>query len=190
MTTATHSELELEAIRICQELIRIPSVNYGEGKGDEKDVAAHVVKLLSEVGIVSQTYESAPGRCNVIARIKGSNPNRPGLVVHGHLDVVPVNAADWSVDPFSAEIKDGFIYFYRLTDSDLLSSPNRITLGSSQNGSLTATVNNPEQALLNIQSSTNLIDWNTLKTILNEPSFKIVVPANKKQEFIRAIESY
>jgi acetylornithine deacetylase/succinyl-diaminopimelate desuccinylase-like protein len=110
MTTATHSELELEAIRICQELIRIPSVNYGEGKGDEKDVAAHVVKLLSEVGIVSQTYESAPGRCNVIARIKGSIPNRPGLVVHGHLDVVPVNAADWSVDPFSAEIKDGFIW--------------------------------------------------------------------------------
>ena len=110
MTTATHSELELEAIRICQELIRIPSVNYGEGEGDEKDVAAHVVKLLSEVGIVSQTYESAPGRCNVIARIKGLNPNRPGLVVHGHLDVVPVNAADWSVDPFAAEIKDGFIW--------------------------------------------------------------------------------
>ena len=45
MTTATHSELELEAIRICQELIRIPSVNFGDGKGDEKDVAAHVVKL-------------------------------------------------------------------------------------------------------------------------------------------------
>ena len=56
MTTATHSELELEAIRICQELIRIPSVNYGDGKGDEKDVAAHVVKLLSEVGIVSHTH--------------------------------------------------------------------------------------------------------------------------------------
>jgi len=105
MTAATHSELELEAIRICQELIRIPSVNFGDGKGDEKDVAAHVVKLLSEVGIVSQTYESAPGRCNVIARIKGSNPNRPGLVVHGHLDVVPANAADWSVDPFAAKSK-------------------------------------------------------------------------------------
>ena len=86
------------------------------------------------------------------------------------------------------ELKDGFVYFYRLTDADLLSSPNRITLGSSQNGSLTATVNNPEQALLNIQSSTNLIDWNTFKTILNEPSLEIVVPANKPQEFIRAIE--
>ena len=86
------------------------------------------------------------------------------------------------------ELKDGFVYFYRLTDADLLSSPNRITLGSSHNGSLTATVNNPEQALLNIQSSTNLIDWNTFKTIKNEPSLEIDVPANKPKEFIRAIE--
>ena len=110
MTTSTHSELELDAIRICQELIRIPSVNFGDGKGDEKDVADYVVKQLAEVGIESKIYESAPGRCNVIARIKGSNSNRPGLVVHGHLDVVPANAADWSVDPFSAELKDGYIW--------------------------------------------------------------------------------
>ena len=110
MTTSTHSELELDAIRICRELIQIPSVNYGDGKGDEKDVAEYVVKQLSEVGIESKIYESAPGRCNVIARIKGSNPDRPGLVVHGHIDVVPANAADWSVDPFSAELKDGYIW--------------------------------------------------------------------------------
>lgn len=110
MTTSTHSELELDAIRICRELIQIPSVNYGDGKGDEKDVAEYVVKQLAEVGIESKIYESAPGRCNVIARIKGSNPDRPGLVVHGHIDVVPANAADWSVDPFSAELKDGYIW--------------------------------------------------------------------------------
>jgi hypothetical protein len=87
-----------------------------------------------------------------------------------------------------AELKNGFVHFYKVTDPDLLSSPNRITLGSSQNGSLTATVNNPEQTVLNIQSSTNLIDWNTFKTIKNEPSLEIVVPANKPKEFIRAIE--
>lgn len=87
-----------------------------------------------------------------------------------------------------AEFKPGYIYFYRLTDSDLLSSPNRITLGSSQIGSITTTVNNPEQALLHIQSSTNLIDWNTFKTIKNEPALEIIVPANKPNEFIRAIE--
>jgi len=110
MTNTEHSQLELETIKICQALIRIPSVNFGDGKGDEKAVADYVVNLLSEVGIESQVYETAPGRCNVIARIKGSNPNRPGLVVHGHLDVVPANAADWSVDPFSGEIKDGFIW--------------------------------------------------------------------------------
>ena len=110
MTTSTHTELELDAIRMCQEFIRIPSVNFGDGKGDEKDVANYVVKQLADVNIESTIYESAPGRCNVIARIKGSNPNRPGLVVHGHLDVVPANAADWSVDPFSAELKDGYIW--------------------------------------------------------------------------------
>ena len=76
--STTQSELELETIRICQELIRIPSVNFGDGKGDEKAVAEYVAALLSEVGIDPKIYESAPGRCNVIARIKGSNPNRPG----------------------------------------------------------------------------------------------------------------
>jgi len=58
----------------------------------------------------------------------------------------------------------------------------------SLNNNLTAMVNNPEQSTLNIQSSTNLIDWNTFKTIQNEPSLEIVVPANKPKEFIRAVE--
>jgi acetylornithine deacetylase/succinyl-diaminopimelate desuccinylase-like protein len=104
------SKLEEEAIRICQELIRIPSVNFGEGKGDEEAVAKYIVASLSEVGISAQIYEAAPKRCNVIARIKGSNPDKPGLVVHGHIDVVPANAQDWSVDPFAGEIKDGCIW--------------------------------------------------------------------------------
>ena len=110
MTTTSRTELENEAIRICQELIRIPSVNYGDGKGDEKAVAEHVMKLLTEVGIEAKMYEAAPGRCNVIARIKGTDSTRPGLVLHGHIDVVPANAADWSVDPFSGEIRDGMIW--------------------------------------------------------------------------------
>ena len=106
----TFPSIEDEAVSICQDLIRIPSVNYGEGKGDEKAVAEYVVKSLSEVGITATIYESAPNRCNVIARIKGSDSTRPGLVVHGHLDVVPANADDWSVDPFSAEIRDEMIW--------------------------------------------------------------------------------
>ena len=102
--------IEEEVVSICQDLIRIPSVNYGEGRGDEKAVAEYVVKSLAEVGIDATIYESAPNRCNVIARIKGSDASRPGLVVHGHLDVVPANAEDWSVDPFAAEIKDEMIW--------------------------------------------------------------------------------
>lgn len=106
----TRSQIESEAIQICQDLIRIPSVNFGDGKGDEKAVAEYVVKSLAEAGIESTIYESAPGRCNVMARIKGSDSTRPGLVVHGHIDVVPANAEDWSVDPFCGDIIDGMIW--------------------------------------------------------------------------------
>ena len=108
--TVDRTASENDAIEICQELIRIPSVNYGEGRGDEAEAAAYIVKKLAEVGIDSKIYESAPNRCNVIARIKGSDLTRPGLVVHGHIDVVPANADEWSVDPFSGVIKDGMIW--------------------------------------------------------------------------------
>ena len=103
-------ELENETIQICQELIQIPSVNYGEGKGDEKKIAEYVAKKLLEVGIKSELIESAPNRVSVVASIEGQDQHRPGLVLHGHLDVVPANADDWSVDPFSGVIKDGFLW--------------------------------------------------------------------------------
>ena len=91
-------------------MIQIPSVNYGEGKGDERLIAEYVARKLSEVGIDAELIESAPNRVNVVAKIAGSDITRPGLVLHGHLDVVPADASDWSVDPFSGEIKDGFIW--------------------------------------------------------------------------------
>ena len=52
--------LEQEVVKICQDLIRIPSVNFGDGKGDEKAVAEYVVASLAEVGIPAKIYESAP----------------------------------------------------------------------------------------------------------------------------------
>ena len=103
-------ELENETITLCQEMIRIPSVNYGEGKGDEKAMAEYVASKLAEVGIKSELIETAPNRVNVVAKVEGSDQSRRGLVLHGHIDVVPANAADWSVDPFSGVIKDGFIW--------------------------------------------------------------------------------
>ncbi|MEI6648764.1 MAG: M20/M25/M40 family metallo-hydrolase [Actinomycetes bacterium] len=110
MTSLDYTMAEDDCISLCQEMIRIPSVNYGEGKGDERAMAEYVAAKLLDVGISSELIESAPNRVNVVARIAGSDPTRPGLVIHGHLDVVPANAADWSVDPFAGEIKDGFIW--------------------------------------------------------------------------------
>jgi acetylornithine deacetylase/succinyl-diaminopimelate desuccinylase-like protein len=110
LTDAQRRELEEDVVKLCQELIQIPSVNFGEGKGDEKAAAEYVAAKMKEVGIQSKIYESAPNRCSVVARIEGKDKSRPGLVVNGHLDVVPANAADWSVDPFSGAIKDGCIW--------------------------------------------------------------------------------
>ena len=110
LTPALREELERDVITLCQELIQIPSVNFGEGKGDEEAAAAYVAAKLNEVGIATKVYESAPKRCSVVARYEGTDPSLPGLVVHGHIDVVPANAADWSVDPFSGLLKDGCIW--------------------------------------------------------------------------------
>ena len=110
LTDAQRQEIEDDVVKLCQELIQIPSVNFGDGKGDEKAAAEYVAAKMKEVGIESKIYESAPNRCSVVARIEGKDKSRPGLVVNGHLDVVPANAADWSVDPFSGAIKDGCIW--------------------------------------------------------------------------------
>ena len=102
--------LEADCIQICKELIRIPSVNWGEGRGNERAAAEYVAEKLQEVGIASELIVTGENRVNVVARILGSDSSRPGLVVHGHLDVVPADAKDWSVDPFSAEERDGYIW--------------------------------------------------------------------------------
>lgn len=109
MQTTEMTALEDDCIQILQELIRIPSVNYGEGKGDEEAIARYVVNKLAEVGITSELIETGPKRFNVVTRIPGRDTSRPGLVVHGHLDVVPANATDWSFDPFCGDIKDGYV---------------------------------------------------------------------------------
>ncbi|MDP9848688.1 M20/M25/M40 family metallo-hydrolase [Streptosporangium lutulentum] len=102
---------EIEIAELCSELIRVDTSNYGDGSGPGERVAAEVVMArLAEVGVEATYVESAPTRGNVVTRIEGSDPGLPALLVHGHLDVVPADAADWSVDPFSGEIRDGYIW--------------------------------------------------------------------------------
>jgi acetylornithine deacetylase/succinyl-diaminopimelate desuccinylase-like protein len=102
---------EDEVARICADLIRIDSSNFGDGSGPgERKAAEYVMGELAEVGLAAELLESEPGRATVVLRLEGADPSRPGLAVHGHLDVVPANAADWQVDPFAAEERDGCIW--------------------------------------------------------------------------------
>ncbi len=110
-TTQPAPAPEDEVGRICSELIRIESTNFGDGTGPgERKAAEYVMAELTDVGLDPVLVESKPGRASVMVRIEGSDPSRPGLAVHGHLDVVPANAADWQVDPFGAEERDGCIW--------------------------------------------------------------------------------
>src|SRR6476620_12580673 len=100
-TSATVISPEDEVVRICQELIRIDSSNYGDGSGPgERKAAEYVMGELAEVGLDGTLLESEPGRATVVVRLESENTSRPRLAVHGHLNVVPANAADWQVDPF------------------------------------------------------------------------------------------
>ncbi|GGO95025.1 M20/M25/M40 family metallo-hydrolase [Wenjunlia tyrosinilytica] len=99
-----------EVVRFTSELIRIDTTNRGGGDACERPAAEYVAERLAEAGIEAAILESAPGRANVVARVEGSDPGRDALLVHGHLDVVPAEAADWSVHPFSGEIRDGVVW--------------------------------------------------------------------------------
>ncbi len=101
---------EAEVTDICRKLIRIDTSNFGDGSGPGERVAAeYVAGLLDEVGIESHMFEPTPGRTSVVAH--WGDPNATDrLLLHGHLDVVPAAKADWKVDPFSAELVDGYIW--------------------------------------------------------------------------------
>ncbi|NLA66472.1 MAG: M20/M25/M40 family metallo-hydrolase, partial [Leucobacter sp.] len=100
-----------ETARIARDLIRFDTSNRGGGDANpETEAAAYVEAYLRDLGLTPQVIESAPGRASVIARVEGADPTLPALVLHGHLDVVPADAANWSVDPFAGEIKDGMLW--------------------------------------------------------------------------------
>ena len=102
---------EEEVVRICRELIQIDTSNFGDNQGPgERKAAEYTAGLIEEVVLEAQLFESAPGRASVLTRMSGTDSSLPALVVHGHLDVVPAQKEDWSVDPFSAEERDGLIW--------------------------------------------------------------------------------
>ncbi len=100
-----------EVAALCSDLIRIDTTNPGDHSGPgERQAAERVAALLTDAGLDPVLLESRPGRASVVARISGADPARPALLVHGHLDVVPADAADWRVHPFSGELRDDCIW--------------------------------------------------------------------------------
>jgi acetylornithine deacetylase/succinyl-diaminopimelate desuccinylase-like protein len=94
-------------------LVELASVDTSHGH--ETDALKPIAAKLEAVGIPVQIVESAPGRGNLIARIKGSGAKRP-LLLLAHVDVVPVEGQPWSVPPFVPTDKDGFLWGRGIAD--------------------------------------------------------------------------
>lgn len=105
---------EDEVVDLTSELIRIDTTNTGDAATlvGERQAAEYVASKLGEVGYEVTYVESGdmPGRANVIARLPGADRERGGLLVHGHLDVVPADPSEWSVHPFSGAVQDGYVW--------------------------------------------------------------------------------
>ncbi|MEU0519454.1 M20/M25/M40 family metallo-hydrolase [Streptosporangium sp. NPDC006007] len=97
--------MDNEVSLICSNLIRFDTTNPGRG---ERPAAEYVAGLLAEAGIEPVVFESAERRTSVVARIPGETPE--ALLIHGHLDVVPAEPADWRIHPFSGEITGGCVW--------------------------------------------------------------------------------
>jgi acetylornithine deacetylase/succinyl-diaminopimelate desuccinylase-like protein len=102
-----------DVVEVVSRLIRFDTTNTGEPETTqgEAECARWVAEQLAEVGYQPQYLESGgPGRGNVFVRLKGADSSRGALLIHGHLDVVPAEPADWSVHPFSGAIEDGYVW--------------------------------------------------------------------------------
>ena len=95
-----------ETLGHLQRMIRINTVNP---PGNELAVAQYLDSTLKAAGIETHLFEPAPGRAAFVARLRGNGSRRP-VIIMGHMDVVGVERAKWSVDPFAAEVKDGYLY--------------------------------------------------------------------------------
>jgi len=97
---------QAETVQLLQSLLRLNTVNP---PGNEIRAVQFIAETLKREGIESTILESAPGRGNLVARLKGDGRRRPFLLM-GHVDVVPVEESQWIHPPFAGEIHDGFLY--------------------------------------------------------------------------------
>jgi acetylornithine deacetylase/succinyl-diaminopimelate desuccinylase-like protein len=102
-----------DVVDVVSTLIRFDTTNTGdpETTKGEAECARWIAEQLEEAGYRVEYVESgAPGRGNVFARLAGADGSRGALLIHGHLDVVPAEPADWSVHPFSGAVEAGYVW--------------------------------------------------------------------------------
>jgi acetylornithine deacetylase/succinyl-diaminopimelate desuccinylase-like protein len=124
---ADTSALSREALVWLAQLIQINTTNP---PGNEQAAAKYVAGILEKAGITPEVLEVAPGRSAVVARLRSSaisDPSRALLLV-AHMDVVGAERARWSVDPFGAVMKDGYIYGRGALDDKSMLAANLATI--------------------------------------------------------------
>ena len=95
-----------ETVELLRRYLTIDTTNP---PGNEVAGTAFLAEVLAAEDIDSQTVESAPGRANLVARLRGDG-SLGGIVLHHHIDVVYADRRYWTVDPFGGVIKDGYLY--------------------------------------------------------------------------------
>ena len=97
-----------EALEILREYLRFDTTNP---PGNEEPAARFLADVRESVGIHTELRSSAPGRMSLVARIEGRTDDRStALALLNHIDVVPADPSEWSVDPFGAEERDGYLW--------------------------------------------------------------------------------
>src|ERR1700729_2246876 len=106
-----HRSAQEEVAALASDLIRIDPPTPGDHSGPgERAAAEYVAAALAEAGLEPVVLESHPKRASVVARISGTDSSRPALRLPGHLDVVPADAADWRVHPFSGDVAEDCVW--------------------------------------------------------------------------------
>jgi acetylornithine deacetylase/succinyl-diaminopimelate desuccinylase-like protein len=109
--TATDTEIANESVDLLSQLIRNECVNDGTPEsGFESRSCDLLAQYLGDTGLDLERYVAQPGRENLVARIEGSDPTAPTLLLMGHTDVVPANPDGWRRDPFGGEVVDGEVW--------------------------------------------------------------------------------
>ena len=108
MTETIDKTIYQRPVELLQRLIRFDTSNP---PGNERGCVEYIRDLLAAHGIEAELYAKHPDRPNLVARLRGKNPDVPPLLLYGHVDVVPAGDVDaWQFPPFEGRVEDGFVW--------------------------------------------------------------------------------